>query len=185
MAKKPVSKKEVKPKKSTKKQDEGTNALASMIGALAKAMKETEHYQYEENIKYPIKVKELRFQGRMGCTTRTPKDQEMVGGYVMIRPVGDEYKGKTFLGIYIGDIPLSGVRAYDPKKQILMLTLSSNPAIFVPDLNKVIMGAESWWGPIKDETQLRQITDEDIQNIWYVKALKYLNEREAKKAAEK
>ena len=50
-----------------------------------------------------------------------------------------------------------------------------NPAIYVPELGKVIYGMESWWHAIKDEKELKDITDNDIDNVWYVKALKEVN----------
>jgi len=52
-----------------------------------------------------------------------------------------------------------------------------NPAMWVPDLNRVVMGWESWWGEIKSEEDLRQISDADIENVWYVKAIKALTEK--------
>ncbi len=55
---------------------------------------------------------------------------------------------------------------------------SPNPAIFVFDLKKVIYGYESWWGEIKSEEDFRKITDLDINNLWYVKALKELLKKE-------
>jgi hypothetical protein len=38
-----------------------------------------------------------------------------------------------------------------------------------------------WWSEIESEDQIHNITDNDIQHIWYVKAMKQLAEREAKK----
>jgi hypothetical protein len=50
---------------------------------------------------------------------------------------------------------------------------SYNPAIFVPELNKVIFGYESWWSEITTEEELNNvITDHTIENVWYVKLLK-------------
>lgn len=55
------------------------------------------------------------------------------------------------------------------------MKIYTNPAIFVPDLNRVVWGMESWWGPIESKEKLHQITDEDISNVWYVKAAKEFN----------
>ena len=49
-----------------------------------------------------------------------------------------------------------------------------NPAIWVPDLKKIVFGMESWWGVLRSRTISKQITDADIQNVWYVKALQAL-----------
>jgi hypothetical protein len=53
------------------------------------------------------------------------------------------------------------------------------------DLEKIVMGYESWWGLLEDQQKARldlalakpmeQITDEQIQSIPYVKALQALN----------
>lgn len=43
------------------------------------------------------------------------------------------------------------------------------------------MGYESWWGFIKTVEDFQEITDEDISNVWYVKALKELSEQEQEK----
>ena len=55
----------------------------------------------------------------------------------------------------------------------LLLTIKlerpGNPAIFVPELGKIIFGMESWWGRIKSEEELKDITDGDIENVWHVK----------------
>jgi hypothetical protein len=48
----------------------------------------------------------------------------------------------------------------------------------VPDLARVVMGWESWWGEIRTPDDLRQITNADVENVWYVKALKTLSEQQ-------
>lgn len=93
------------------------------------------------------------------------------GCMVKIRPCGAEYKDKTYLGFYIGDVAMgSSVTIKDKKIQLSFA--GHNPAIFVPELRKVIYGCESWWGEIKNESELKDITDNDINNVWYVQALK-------------
>jgi len=34
------------------------------------------------------------------------------------------------------------------------------------------MGCGSWWGAIDNEEDLKDITDSDIENVWYVQLLK-------------
>lgn len=95
-------------------------------------------------------------------------------GLVMVRPCGKEYNDKTYLGFLIGDVPLgSSVSIKDGKIQLEYS--SYNPAIYVPDLNKVVFGAESWWGAIESEEDFKNITDKDINDVWYVKAFKELS----------
>ena len=95
------------------------------------------------------------------------------GDMVAVRPCAEKFKEKTFLGVYMGDIPLS--LDADFKDGTLTISRSMyNPMIFIPEKNEVVFGCESWWGKISDERQLKQITDEDIENVWYVKALRQL-----------
>jgi hypothetical protein len=109
------------------------------------------------------------------------------GDLVAIRPCGEEYKNQTYLGVYLGDIARGVGVSYDKDskdkdgntKKVLIVGLSGhNPAIFVPDLGKIVFGCESWWTRIKDETHLKKITDEDIDNQWYVKLFKKMMEDE-------
>jgi hypothetical protein len=84
----------------------------------------------------------------------------------------------------LGEIGIQHNVFYNPEEKQLAVYFGSNPAIFVPDLNKVIFGYESWWGEIKSPEELREITDDDIQNVWYVKALKMLEAKEAEDAGD-
>lgn len=95
---------------------------------------------------------------------------EKAGYLVTVRPCGEEYKNKTYLGFYIGDVA-HGASLKTLKKKLQVHFSSHNPAIFVPELGKIIYGYESWWGRVKSEKDLKDITDADIMNVWYVKAL--------------
>lgn len=98
------------------------------------------------------------------------------GTMVAIRPCDDECKGKTYLGMYLADAPTGVVGEQDGDKIVLRMTDYTNPAIYVPALDKIVWGYGSWWGEIESEEKLHQITDADIQNVWYVRALKQLGE---------
>lgn len=88
-----------------------------------------------------------------------------------IRPCGEEYEGKTYIGFYLGDLPLSIYSSFDEKTGILKNQTMNNPAIFVPELKKIIYGCESWWREISSTDDFNEISDEDINNTWYVKLL--------------
>lgn len=92
------------------------------------------------------------------------------GALVKVRPVGDEYEGKTYVGFLIGEVAMgSSISILEDKIQ---LNFSGyNPAIFIPELKKVVFGYQSWWSEIESENELKDITDNDIQNVWYVKLL--------------
>lgn len=102
-----------------------------------------------------------------------------VGKLVSVRPCGEEYNKRTYLGIYIGDAATSISTIKNDDNTLTLKMTAHNPAIFVPELKKVIYGCESWWGVIKSAEDLKNISDADINNVWYVKALKGLTETES------
>jgi hypothetical protein len=129
-------------------------------------------------IVFPITVNKIKFDG--GDAYR---GKRLFGGkcgdFVSVRPCAERHGKKTFLGILIGEVAVSMGVVFDKKDGTLgVQRYGHNPMIFIPDLNEVVFGYESWWGPIRNADELRQITDEDIQNVWYVKALKALTSSE-------
>lgn len=133
-------------------------------------------------IPYPITVQSIAF-----AEDSVLRQQCLFGGkcgdLVAIRPIDEKYAGKTFLGILLGDMAISPGASWNAASATLTLSIGQhNPAIFIPEHNCVVFGYESWWGAIKDEAHLRQITNDDIQNVWYVKALRQMAETEAAKA---
>ena len=166
-------KKEVK---RPKKEVEAVAGLGDLVSALAKVMKETSHYQTEEQIKFPIEVSKVNTFGKMGFSEGITSGTDR-GTLVAVRPVNSE---KTYLGVYIGHVPLGLNYAYDPKKKELNFYVRTNPAIVIPDLGcRVVMGAGSWWRELKKAEDLQQITDADIKNVWYVKALTQIKDFES------
>jgi hypothetical protein len=100
------------------------------------------------------------------------------GDFVSVRPVDEKYDKKTYLGVLLGEIATAATAGFVKQTgELRVLYGLHNPAIYVPELSTVIFGYESWWGVIESEKQLREITDDDIQNAWYVRALKQLTER--------
>lgn len=94
------------------------------------------------------------------------------GQLVSVRPCGKEYENKTYIGFLIGEIALSVSVKKTEDNQYEVSPSHYNPAILIPELNKVVYGMESWWGRINKVEDLKQITDQDIENVWYVKLLK-------------
>jgi hypothetical protein len=95
------------------------------------------------------------------------------GKMVKVRPVGEEYGDKTYLGVYLGEFAQGVGFGYDAEDKCLFQKWTGhNPAIFIPGLNKIVYGYESWWSTISSATELEDITDEDIQQVWYVRALR-------------
>lgn len=100
--------------------------------------------------------------------------EEKPGTMVVVRPCDKKYNGKTFLGMYLCDAPTGFIGRQEGDKIVLEMGSYTNPAIYIPETNEIVWGYGSWWGKIETEEKLRQITDEDIQNVWYVRALKQL-----------
>lgn len=94
-----------------------------------------------------------------------------VGNFVAIKPCDDK---KTYLGIYVGDLPIFISSSLD-KDKILHNRTVNNPAFFVPKLNKLVYGQESWWHKIKSADDFKEITQDDIKNQWYVQLFKELH----------
>ncbi|GHT90503.1 hypothetical protein FACS1894137_19820 [Spirochaetia bacterium] len=92
---------------------------------------------------------------------------------VRIRPCGEKYGNKTYLGILIGDMAC-GTSSVIKDSKIKISWTGYNPAIFVPDLNKIIFGFESWWSEIENPDDFKEISNGDIENTWYVKLLNSL-----------
>lgn len=125
-------------------------------------------------IEFPVTIKSIK------SSDDAPLHQRLLlggqcGDMVAVRPCGEEYERKTFLGVLLGEMALAQGVSFDPDTGELTMHRSMyNPAIFIPDRNAVVFGCGSWWGRIQSEEQLRDITDANIANVWYVKALQQL-----------
>ena len=116
-------------------------------------------------IEYPIEVNNMIVRS----VDYYDKD---CGQLVKVRPCDEQYENKTFIGILLGDLPyMNSVMFKDENKELTIYSVS-NPAIFVPELKKIIFGMESWWSRVNSIDDIKDITDEDIENTWYVKLLR-------------
>lgn len=110
-------------------------------------------------------------------------DLEMhTGMLVAVRPVEKTYGDKTYIGIFLGQFPHLLFTTYDKNEKAIIVINRLNPAIFVPELKKIIYGFESWWKTIKSIQEFQEITDDDIKNVWYVKLLRKELERVEKRS---
>lgn len=133
-------------------------------------------------IKYPLEVSGIDFDVKIGVSSKSffgsLGSEKGPGTFVSIRSCKKEHGDKTRLGLLIGYVPIhTQVQYWKETKRLEFSVTGDNPAIFVFDLNEVVLGCESYWGAIKSEKQLREISNDDIQNIWYIKALKQLSEK--------
>ena len=145
--------------------------LNEIIAELATEMEAEQKRIDEQAIPMPEEIKRL-YMGVAALPKLTPGMTGVKqGALVKVRIASEE---QTRVGIMLGDLPMgASVSAADDI--LLVREGSRNPCIWVPELNQLVFGAESWWGEIKSLEELRDITDEDIENLWYVQALKQLN----------
>lgn len=122
-------------------------------------------------IEFPITVNGIDIKP-IDTTSFSAKAGDLVG----VRPCGKEYEGKTYLGIFLGDLPIQNTVLFSEETKTLSVNAHTNPAMFVPELKKIIYGCGSWWYKIKSEKDLRSITDEDINEAWYVKMMHQLKD---------
>lgn len=118
-------------------------------------------------IEYPITVSKIDTDSFM----EKGLYDNHVGNLVKIKPCAEEYEDKTFLGIFLGELPIAPHISHNSDTNVLSVKTIQNPAIFVPELKKIIYGNESWWSFIKDLSD-NIITENDIQNTWYIAFLK-------------
>ena len=124
-------------------------------------------------LRYPLKVNGIGFdtaqsvQKPLGCPPMT---------WVAVRPCDGDAED-TYLGILLGDIAL-GVRC-SHLETTGILTVGPgmlNPCMWVPDLERYVYGAGSWWRKIDGPDALAKITTADINGAWYMRALAELSE---------
>ena len=133
----------------------------------------------KRDIEYPVEVQGIQFEGHPF------REDRKTGKLVKVRVANKKPEEQgTHLGIYLGDAAL-GMGAYFSEEGILKFVVGRyNPAMWVPALNRIVYGCGSWWGLIESEEDLRKITDDDIQNVWYVKLAKQLSDQISSKKPE-
>lgn len=98
------------------------------------------------------------------------------GAPVKIRPCDGD---KTYFGILLGEVALSIGCSVDKDENLKIQHQYYNPAIYVPELKKIVYGCESWWGEINSKEDLEKlITQETIDNVWYMKMFKQMGVKE-------
>lgn len=119
-------------------------------------------------IEFPIEVSKFNVSEKKGIRSYWNKPAGML---VAVRPCSKD-ENKTYLGLLIGEIDVGLFISHNPDNKELNISRHYNPAIFVPELQKIIYGYESFWDEIESEEKLKEITDKDINNVWYMQLLK-------------
>ena len=84
-------------------------------------------------IEYPIEISKINTN-----SDKTGYRDSQIGKFAKIAPCGDQYKGKTYLGLYLGELPVSHHITHNSETGELNVSFVNNPAIFVFDLNNKI-----------------------------------------------
>lgn len=170
---------EMKESEETKKEDAcDMSELADFMSQLSGHIKEhQEAHTFCENIKFPLEITDVKIVGNSSFNPSGTK----VGDLVSVKPCGDKYKNKTYLGIYLGDLPADYSYMLHNETKNLKVQVVSNPAMYVFELKEIIYGCGSYWYVIKSIDDFKEITDEQIENTWYVKLLKEMGEQEKSK----
>ena len=97
-----------------------------------------------------------------------------IGTPVRVRPCGEGFGGRTYLGILVGDLPHLPYAKLDVDTGRLRFGAVSNPLILLPTEGKAVWGAESWWSalaPGDDLGGIADIRDEEIMGAWYMRGI--------------
>lgn len=135
-----------------KTEEQPVGGLKELMDAMSESLKYDKILGEKD---YPVEVSKINlFEKRL-------RDDKPC--LVAIRHVDEKV---TRLGLYLGDMPTHLMPPiYHTKTKEVSIMMDRNPAIFVPSLMKVVWGYESWWHVIKTEADLKQITDQDIQEF--------------------
>lgn len=153
------------------------NGLGNVIHNIDPAMCESCADFKNRYITYPLTVNNIKVND-LNYNEPPLFHKDDVGKFCAIRPCGEQYKNKTYLGIYLGDLPAIPRVTHDSNTLELEIKAVPNAAIFVPTLKKIIFGMESYWYIIENPEDMKEITDDIINGQWYVQALKVLSAKE-------
>lgn len=118
-------------------------------------------------IEYPLTIEKLNI--------RQPSAWGIQFKPVRVRLCEDN---RTYFGILLGEFPWMTRASYSDDTGELEISTTTNPCILIPEINRVVFGAESWWGVIKPGEDISDITDDDIENVWYMKLLRSMDKEE-------
>lgn len=167
--------KEIKMKIGSKAFDD----FGELISKLGESIqKHKEEYTLQEDIKFPIEISGVK------CYNRPSFSSIKVGSLVSVRPCEEEYEDKTYLGIYLGDLVVGYNYEFHNESKTLEVSGRAEPALYVFDLNRIVYGCESFWRKIENIENFKEITNEDINNTWYVKLLKEFEKKEQERKSD-
>ena len=123
------------------------------------------HYD-SRYIQYPLTIQGIDISPMEAWDTKS------IGQFVAVRPCSDNPENKTYLGLYLGEQPWFLSAFFNRKDEHIHIRAACNPMIYVPDTKTIVRGANSWWKRIQSPDDLKDITDDTINNTWYVQLLR-------------
>ena len=118
-------------------------------------------------LEYPITVNHIETPKTAGITKYFLKEECTL---VSIRPCAEKYKEETFLGFLLGNIDVGLIVGFNEENGKLTIARDYSPAIFVPKMQKIFYGYESYFKIIEAEEDLKGINKEELKNPLYAKA---------------
>ena len=85
----------------------------------------------------------------------------------------------TYFGILLGNFPYLTSASFDENTRALKVSTATNPCILIPSQKRIVFGAQSWWqeiDPGEDLSNVRGISDSEIENTWYVSLLRKMTQ---------
>jgi len=116
--------------------------------------------RFEPEMAFPLKCNDILIDEY----DRDAEHDSRVGDFAAVSPCDDRFGGKTYLGLYLGKLPLRINLMYsgDYGENVIDVGMYRNPALLVPSLNRVVYGEECWWKFIESPDELQPL-DEDIR----------------------
>lgn len=111
-------------------------------------------------------IKNIDFSNDFELYNKYTKNQ-----LVVVKPCGKEYNNKSYIGIYLGDFPQT-VKANIEEDTLIVSPTLNNPLIYMFETKTVVFGSNSWWKKIENIEEFEKLTDNEIENTWYVQVMK-------------
>lgn len=109
--------------------------------------------RFKPGIEFPIKCSDILIEER----NRDCECDSRIGNLAAVSPQDGQFQGKTYLGRYLGELPLRINLLYsgDCGENVVDVSMYRSPAFFVPSINSVVYGEECKWEFIESSDDLQ------------------------------
>jgi len=109
-------------------------------------------------IEYPILVQKITTDYNFD----KHNEQLNVGKYCITTIFEDGYENIPYLGLYLGEQPLSILSAYESESATIRNKFITNPAIYIFSFKKIFFGVNTKWKFIENIEDLKLVEDEKL-----------------------